>query len=280
MLVHHLPFLPLFCEDVRPPPVDLVRFSHTGGSARASPAELHAPIERRHRRSAAHGHVRLLHVVRQLRRSLQVVFKRFAQRPQPANPLVLRGRKPHEPAIKQFQRAPHVAPVDRPHLFPFQMQNLPAHALRHRSPPISSPARRSCLSRLPAPTWSGPRPCRGSGRDADTTPALHCSSVVDGPNPPRSFASGVFPVCPDHVGCSCRGGEPPFLPAEKRETQLSQGRKKRLPKGSPTLSVQTAERDGPVKRVLADRLAATCSKSGVHKKIRRSPHATTPNRSR
>src|SRR6266702_517258 len=103
------------------------------------------------------------------------------------------------------------------------MQNLPTHALRHATPPISSPARRSRL----------PRPCRGSGRDADTTPSLHCSSVVDGPNPPRSFASGVFPVCPDHVGGSCRGGGPPFLPVEKRETRLSQGRKKRLPKGSP-----------------------------------------------
>src|SRR6266568_4230221 len=67
-----------------------VRFLHPGGSAGAPSAELHAPIECRHRRSAAHGHVRLLDVVGELRRSLQVVFKRFAQRPQPANPLVLR----------------------------------------------------------------------------------------------------------------------------------------------------------------------------------------------
>src|SRR6266704_997771 len=203
MLVHHLPFLPLFCEDVRAPPADLARFLL--GSAGAPSPELHAPIERRHRRSAAHGHVRLLHVVGELRRSLQVVFKRFAQRPQPANPLVLRGRKPHEPAIKQFQRAPHVAPVDRPHLFPFQMQNLPTHTLRHRPPPISSPARRPCLPRLgrgpgPVGIWLGARYYTHPLSTAPGGPILAQRTHL-----PPSFASGVYAACPDHVGGSCRG---------------------------------------------------------------------------
>src|SRR2546422_2852198 len=91
MLVHHFPFLPLLRKHVRAPPVNL-----------APSPELHAPIKRRHRRPSAYGHVRLLHLVRQLRRPLQVVIKRLPQGPQPANPLVLRRRKPHEPAIKQL----------------------------------------------------------------------------------------------------------------------------------------------------------------------------------
>src|SRR5712692_1747801 len=124
MLVYHLPFLPLFCKHVRAPPVDL------------SPSpELHAPIKRRHRRPSAHRHARLLNVVRHLRRPLQVEMKGLPQRPQPANPLVLRRRKPHEPAVKQFQSTSHIAPVDRPHLLPFQMQYLPTRALSHGSPP-------------------------------------------------------------------------------------------------------------------------------------------------
>src|SRR6266436_1753918 len=88
MFVHHLPFLSLFRKHMRATPVDLV----------PSP-ELHAPIKRRHCRPSAHRHVRLFHVVRPLRRAPQVVVKRFPQRPQPANPLVLRRRKPHEPTV-------------------------------------------------------------------------------------------------------------------------------------------------------------------------------------
>src|SRR5260370_454334 len=147
MLVHHSPFLPLFCKHMRAPPVDLV----------PSP-ELHAPIKRRHRHPAVHRHVRLLHVVRELRCLLQVVVKRLAQRPQPANPLVLRRRKPHEPAVKQFQRAQYVPPVDRPHLFPFQLQNFPTHALRHGSPPISRSAMRSQPDTTPVVSWPDFRP--------------------------------------------------------------------------------------------------------------------------
>ncbi len=148
MLVHHFPFLPLFRKHMCAPPVDPT----------PSP-ELHAPIKRRHRRPSAHRHVRLLQVVRQLRRPLQVEMKGLPQRRQPANPLVLRRRKPHEPAIEQFQRAPHVAPVDRPHLFPFQTQNLPAHALRRRSPPIS---------------------CSGFRSHADTTPTVAVPALASG----------------------------------------------------------------------------------------------------
>src|SRR5260370_9454551 len=65
LLVYHLPFLPLSSENVCAPPADLARFLL--GSAGAPSSELHTPIERRHRRSAAHGHVALLHVVGELR---------------------------------------------------------------------------------------------------------------------------------------------------------------------------------------------------------------------
>src|SRR6267378_3543542 len=67
--------------------------------------ELYAPVEGRHRRPTTHRHMRLLQMVSELWRLLQVVVKRLSQRPQPANPLVLRRRKPHEPLVKQFQRA-------------------------------------------------------------------------------------------------------------------------------------------------------------------------------
>src|SRR5216684_5085023 len=159
MLVHHFPFLPLFRKHMRAPPVDLV----------PSP-ELYAPVESCHRRPTAHRHVRLLQVVSELRRLLQVVVKRLPQRPQPANPLVLRRRKPHEPAVKQFQRASHVASIDCPHLFPLQLQNLPTHALRHESPPISRSGKRLALILHP--------------------PAV--ASVVEGPHRPSQWSRPIF----------------------------------------------------------------------------------------
>jgi len=83
---------------VRAPPVDFV----------PSP-ELYAPVEGCHRRPPLNRHMRLLQMVSELWRLLQVVVKRLSQRPQPANPLVLRRRKPHEPLVKQFS-APRTSP--------------------------------------------------------------------------------------------------------------------------------------------------------------------------
>jgi hypothetical protein len=91
VFVHSTPVLTLFGEDVSAAPMD---FS-------ASP-ELHSPVKRGNSSSTIYGHVRLFDVVNELGSALQIVLKRLAESGETANSFVLRGREPHEAAIKHL----------------------------------------------------------------------------------------------------------------------------------------------------------------------------------
>src|SRR5215472_2256131 len=93
-------------------------FAMSGKNVGAAPvnfvaaAELNGPVKRGNGSSAIHGHVRLLDVVGELGRALQIVVKRFAEGGQQTNAFVLCGREAHEGAVKHLQRAPHVGGID------------------------------------------------------------------------------------------------------------------------------------------------------------------------
>src|SRR5260221_3685551 len=98
MFVHNLPFLPLFRKHMRAPPVDFV----------PSP-ELYAPVEGRHRRPTTHRHMRLLQMVSELWRLLQVVVKRLSQRPSPRIRWCFVDENPTNPWSNSFS-APRTSP--------------------------------------------------------------------------------------------------------------------------------------------------------------------------
>jgi len=125
MLVHNPPIFSLFCEDVGAASADLM-----------PPPELHGPVKRRDRGAAAHGDVRLFQVVSEAGPALHVVFERFAEGAQTANPFVLCRRKTHKAAVKHLQRTAQIAMVDGADLCAFELKDLLTGGLWHKTPPV------------------------------------------------------------------------------------------------------------------------------------------------
>src|SRR6266851_311314 len=125
VLVNDAPVFSLLCEDVGAASTDL-----------RPPSELYGPVKRRNRGAAAHGDMRLFHVVGETAPALHVVFERFAEGAQTANPFVPCRRKTHKAAVKHLQRTAQIAVIDGPDLCAFEVQDLLTGGRWHGKPPV------------------------------------------------------------------------------------------------------------------------------------------------